>query len=547
MAKIITLLAFIISVPLFAQDTLSVVGHLDYSTLLSDVTGYADQAGNEYAIVSTKTGVSIVDLSIPEEPTELFFLEGLDNDYRDTKIWNGYAYSVNDAGGGLEIINLNSLPFEPTSINWIGDDTLILENAHNIVMSGDGYMFLLGYNATGGALILDLNNSPTNPEIVGVYNDGYIDDAVYIDNKLWAAQIFDGVLTVIDCTDKSNPIPIFTQDTPCANTHGVGVQDSIWYMYTTDEVPDQCITAYDLTHFPDEMEEMSTYRSPHSENSIPNKVYTVGDYLVIAHYSDGVIILDATYPDNLVEIGYYDTSPMEGTGLVGCWGIYPYLPSGKILAADREEGLFVFCPYYREGCYLFAQVLDANSETPQFNVNIDIQGVNADFNTQTSLFGEFNYGVAQSGPVDIIISKTGYCTAVYQNVCMEEGEDLELEILLVPSDTGCDTLFTIYSEESCIINVGDTACPPGVDVIDGLTKLEMNLYPNPVSNQLSIDFDIPNKKEIYYELVDHEGRLRKKGILTKNLEVSDLESGLFVIHLFDENQILGTRKFIKID
>ena len=41
--------------------------------------------------------------------------------------------------------------------------------------------------------------------------------------------------------------------------------------------------------------------------------------------------------------GYYDTYPSntEYNGYAGCWGVYPYLPSGNILASDMSNGLFV--------------------------------------------------------------------------------------------------------------------------------------------------------------------------------------------------------------
>ena len=72
----------------------------------------------------------------------------------------------------------------------------------------------------------------------------------------------------------------------------------------------------------------------------------VGDFLVTAYYRDGVIITDAHYPDNMIKTGNYDTSPLSGDGFNGCWGSWPYLPSGNIIASDMEEGLFILGPTY---------------------------------------------------------------------------------------------------------------------------------------------------------------------------------------------------------
>ena len=42
------------------------------------------------------------------------------------------------------------------------------------------------------------------------------------------------------------------------------------------------------------------------------------------------------------EIAYYDTSPdYEGGEFEGCWGAYPFLPSGLILATDQQTGLHI--------------------------------------------------------------------------------------------------------------------------------------------------------------------------------------------------------------
>ena len=52
---------------------------------------------------------------------------------------------------------------------------------------------------------------------------------------------------------------------------------------------------------------------------------------------------DVTQP---FRAGYYDTSTSHTnySGYTGCWGVYPFLPSGNIIASDIENGLFVLRP-----------------------------------------------------------------------------------------------------------------------------------------------------------------------------------------------------------
>src|SRR6185503_21354198 len=107
-------------------------------------------------------------------------------------------------------------------------------------------------------------------------------------------------------------------------------------------------------------------------NSIAHNVHVKGNYLVIAYYRDGVVIADATHPDNLVKVGYYDTNPLSGNGYNGCWEAYAYLPSGNIIAADIEEGLYVLGVTYKQACYLNGTVTDYSSGAPLNGVTVTI-------------------------------------------------------------------------------------------------------------------------------------------------------------------------------
>jgi hypothetical protein len=57
-----------------------------------------------------------------------------------------------------------------------------------------------------------------------------------------------------------------------------------------------------------------------------------------------------------VEVAYYDTFQPAEYGYSGCWSVYPYFPSGRIIASDMQTGLYVF------------QMADSDSDGI-FNVN----------------------------------------------------------------------------------------------------------------------------------------------------------------------------------
>jgi hypothetical protein len=64
--------------PVAAQLNMSLVGQLSYQDLrnsdISDIWGYVDEQGNEYALVGVNGGgVSVVSLAVPSAPVEIFY------------------------------------------------------------------------------------------------------------------------------------------------------------------------------------------------------------------------------------------------------------------------------------------------------------------------------------------------------------------------------------------------------------------------------------------------------------------------------------------
>src|SRR5690606_36974022 len=115
-----------------AQLNMNLLGNVDYMTLhdanLNDVWGYTDETGKEYALVGATKGTSVVDVSDPANPQEVFWEPGMESVWRDLKTWGDYAYITTEAQNGLLIIDLSPLPAStalPTAYyNGEGLDTL---------------------------------------------------------------------------------------------------------------------------------------------------------------------------------------------------------------------------------------------------------------------------------------------------------------------------------------------------------------------------------------------------------------------------------------
>ena len=100
-----------------------------YDSEGSDIWGWRNTStGVEYALVGLNTGFSVVELSNPQNPTEVFFIPGANTTWRDIKTWENYAYIVCDnCNDGLLIVDLNDMSGQTYFIN-----TEFFNKAHNI-------------------------------------------------------------------------------------------------------------------------------------------------------------------------------------------------------------------------------------------------------------------------------------------------------------------------------------------------------------------------------------------------------------------------------
>ncbi len=435
----------------FSQNLLDFRSNLRYSETANDIWGYTDTAGNEYAIIGLQNGTSIVDVTDPDSVEELFFIEGPNSIWRDMKTFNDHAYITHDytedsVGTGLLIIDLIDLPASIDTHTWTGNDSLEYTRAHNIYIDENGIVYLFGSNLfEGGAIFLDVNDDPMVPEYVGNYSTHYIHDGFVRGDTMWASEIYEGIFTVVNVSNKQNPITIASNETPFRFTHNCWLSDDGHFLFTTDERSGAPVAAYDVSDLSN-IKETDQYFSSPGSGVIPHNVTVLNNFLIISYYRDGVRVVDATDPGNLVETEYFDTSPFDpDDGFQGCWGVYPYLPSGNILASDREEGLFVLTPSYNRAGYLEGTITNDTSGAPLSNIQIEILGT--DYTALTDISGEFKAGVADSGNYDIRITNPGCHTKIISEVIINPGQ-----VTTLNESLACTTLTTGIIDRNIIAN-----------------------------------------------------------------------------------------------
>ncbi|PWL24370.1 MAG: hypothetical protein DCO96_14145 [Fluviicola sp. XM-24bin1] len=439
------LLALLIACGANAQLNLSLVGQLDYDSEFngqrgdcSDIWGYVDPSGHEYAIVGNQNGTSIVDITTdPSNPTEIFFSPGATTIWRDMKVYGTTAYITNEGGNGLKIIDLSNLPGPITNgdVYQFTGTNFPFTTAHNIFIDVPaGRAYITGANwSEGGAIILDLTQDELNPVELGAYDDYYMHDIYVRNDTLWGGAIDDGFFTVVDVSNPASCVTMATQNTPSTFSHNVWLSDDGNTLYTTDEVPDAYIAAYDVSDLQN-IVELDRIQSSPGQDVIPHNVFVTNtNFLVTSYYRDGVTIHDCSNPNNMVEVGFYDTSPLTGDGFNGCWGVYPYLPSGLIIASDIESGCFVFDPTYVGASFLEGNVTDASTTNPINNATVDITAANVSDNSD--LAGDYLSGVATAGTYDVTYSKLGYVTQTITGITLTSGQTTIQDVQLVPQIT----------------------------------------------------------------------------------------------------------------
>ncbi|PKP36894.1 MAG: hypothetical protein CVT98_06860 [Bacteroidetes bacterium HGW-Bacteroidetes-15] len=399
---------------------------------LNDIWGIK-KGLKEYALVGMQNGVAIVDVSIPTAPVEVFYASGASSTWRDLKTWNNHVYITNETGGGLMIIDLSPLPGALTAANVTSFTgvTYPFQSAHNLYIDENGVCYVFGAdNGVGGAIMLDLTNNPNVPIELGRYNNFYLHDGMVRGDTLWGAAVNNGFFVAVNVANKTAPVTMASQTTSNNFSHNIWVSDDNQTVYTTDEVGNAFLDAYDVSNLAN-ITLLDKVQSSPGQNVIPHNTHFMNDFLITSYYRDGVTIHDVSDPSNMIEVGNYDTSPaFSGNGFNGAWGAYPWLPSGNILVSDIENGLFVLGPTYVRAAYLEGNVTNAVTSAALNNVLVEI--VTTNINTTSNLVGDYKTGTADAGTYNIIYSKFGFFPDTLFNVVLTSGVTTIRNVALQP-------------------------------------------------------------------------------------------------------------------
>jgi choice-of-anchor B domain-containing protein len=327
------------------------------------VWGYKAPDGREYAILGSYDGTSFVDITDPSNIHEVDFVpttnqSSSSNQWREMKTYSHYAYIVSEvANSGVQIVDLQYLP---DSVRYVKKYVPAGHTStHSISQSGP-YLYLNGCNSTfgRGVTVLDISVDPENPVKRGGFNTSYVHDCRVVNDTIYAANINNASVSIINATNK-NSLSLITsfQNLPNSGPHNTALTPDGNYLLVTDEIgtSPRLMKIWNVDDLGN-ITYVTNWQPTGITSSIVHNVEIYGDYALVAHYSAGIRMVDISNPSLPTEVAWYDSYPANNSSSYnGCWGVYMF-PTGKIVASDRQTGLYVLKTYFNvtlaiEGLY----------------------------------------------------------------------------------------------------------------------------------------------------------------------------------------------------
>ena len=296
----------------------------------TDVWGYYDANTNrEYALVGSWHAVSIIDVTDPDAPFYVAFMDSIDG--FDIKVHDHYFYAVNgNANGMANVVDIA----DPTNPVVVGQ----FPNAHNIWIDEDGFLEAAFPKLT----IYDLNVIPEQPQFVWEDTTGDGHDVLVIGDTMYYYEGYNG-FWIYEISDHSNPVLMSqTIDPAVSYSHSGFPTKDRHYMLLCDELathPTADITVWDIS----DLQNITKIDEYADSTAIVHNTFIIGNYAYTSYYHQGFRIFDIRDPYNIQLVANYVTYPdtsIEAFG--GDFGVYPYAPSGNIYCSDMTYGLFVF-------------------------------------------------------------------------------------------------------------------------------------------------------------------------------------------------------------
>jgi len=320
----------------------------DGESIFNEVWGFV-QEGEEYAVIGSANGTHVLKITEDNTLDSVDFVPGkhIDPDavHRDYHDHNGYLYAVCDEGfSSLQIMDLSYLP---DSVHVIYDSDSLIIRSHNIFIdSSRSILYSCGGMTSTGPFPMTCYDieDPYHPEFISSYDYvDYVHDAFIRNDSAYLNCGFEG-LRVVDFSNPTVPLPLGSLEfyTDKGYNHSGWLSEDGNTYVLCDETAGMRVKVLDVSDLSD-IKVRSLFTSGFYAGTLPHNVILKNGIAYVSYYNDGLQIFDVNNINQPKRVGYYDTYQGSNLGLYrGMWGIYPDLPSGRILGSDRKSGLYLF-------------------------------------------------------------------------------------------------------------------------------------------------------------------------------------------------------------
>jgi choice-of-anchor B domain-containing protein len=309
----------------------------------------------EYAILGSTKGNHFIEITDPANPVVRDFVPGAsqNNLWREIQTYQHYAYLISDDNGSnFQIVDMSYLP---DSVHLVYASTALFTKAHTLFVEGNKLFVggISGWMGTFSMAVYDLSD-PVNPVLLRALDQdypsiSYVHDMFVKNDTVYASTGNAGLyIFKYNSNNTFTMMASFTNYLQAGYNHSSYITPDSKTLVFCDEVPTGLSAkVLDVSDFSNLALKDTIVSHPGATAHNP---YVTNDYhAVISYYQDGVYIYDISDPSNAVMAGFFDTDPEHGdndnysssNAYQGCWGAYPFLPSGVLLASDMQHGLFV--------------------------------------------------------------------------------------------------------------------------------------------------------------------------------------------------------------
>ena len=322
---------------------------------------YQSNKNREYVISGAANGTYFIDITNPQNPVVCDFVGGKKGcTWREIKTYQNYCYVASDDAkpNTFQIIDMQYLP---DSVQLIHNSNSIFERGHTLWIDQNKlYVGMTTFSTGSSPMSIFSLATPSAPVLlkrieqdISINLINQVHDMLVRNDTIYASAGWQGlhILKYVPAQNTLQPLSTYASYPFAGYNHSSFLTQNGKYLLFCDESPASLpVHMIDVQNI-NNPQPLQTFKM--RPQTTAHNPYIIGNqWALVSSYQDGIILLDISQPNNIKEVGYFDTYPQGGynTGFygggayAGNWGAYPFFPSGRIAAQDMQNGIYILDP-----------------------------------------------------------------------------------------------------------------------------------------------------------------------------------------------------------